>query len=465
MNLHTLLLSAILAWGFGLVTHAQYFVNINGHHIPCTPELQDNVVTIQSLPGTEPSYNVEVPINSNCYYTATFEITSNEYSFLVISACDDQQFSTLGDTAVSVPPGTTIIQDLWFGCGQAPPTCQSNFTFAQEMSDGEPVPFSMVTTNLSTGNPPFVFNWLLPDFTWSNDFEPGFVFSGPGTYDICLQLVDANNCTSTLCTTVVVQEDGTFGEVEAPDCEGTPGGSALPGTACFDEDTNMPGTWNADCVCVPDPEPDCEAGFWAIQAYEVIDPNDTTTVVPIPYTLWIWNLSSGGSGTYTFTWDFGDGNTSTEPFPTHVYAGSGPYELCLTMLDDEGCTDTYCEELSVDDDGFLGLTTDGLQRSALTINVIQQLPTGINEQPTLAADNLWPNPAQDQVQLLLNSSRGGTLDLSIVDMHGRQVMRSQVGIHAGRNQLPLDVAGLGKGMYIIRLMNGDRTAAIRFVKH
>lgn len=462
-NLHTAALLIALSLGTATEAQEQYFLHISGHHTPCTADVQDNVVTIQSLPGTFPDYDIEVPINANCYYTVILEVNSIDYGFVITSGCSDPITTVVQDSAISVPLGTTIALTVDFNCGQAPPTCEANFTYAQEMSDGEPVPFSMVTTNLSSGIEPITFNWLLPDFTWSNDVEPGFVFTGPGNYDLCLQLVDANNCTSTLCTTVVVQEDGTIGDVQAPDCEDTPGGSALPGTPC--EIMGITGFWNTDCECIPDNTEPCTAGFWVIQAYEFEQEEDTTSMVPIPFELWIWNLSNGGTGNYQFTWDFGDGNSSTEAFPTHVYADSGPYTLCLTMADDGGCTDTYCDDISVNDDGLLGMMPDGgLVRAALTINVVQELPMSVTERPRMEVTRLWPNPVEDQLSLMLNSSRSGEMLLSILDMNGREVASTNVGLAAGSNLLPLDVANLDRGMYIIRMVSGTNQASMRFVK-
>lgn len=42
----------------------------------------------------------------------------------------------------------------------------------------------------------------------------------------------------------------------------------------------------------------------------------------------------------SYQWDFGDGATSSELKPYHVYAGSGTYEVSLTVVDDAGLTAT-----------------------------------------------------------------------------------------------------------------------------
>ncbi len=46
----------------------------------------------------------------------------------------------------------------------------------------------------------------------------------------------------------------------------------------------------------------------------------------------------------SYLWDFGDGMTSTEESPSHTYASSGYYNVCLTSTNDCGTT-TDCEEV------------------------------------------------------------------------------------------------------------------------
>ena len=121
-----------------------------------------------------------------------------------------------------------------------------------------------------------------------------------------------------------------------------------------------------------------------IQAYE-IDSANGGTPVPIPNELWLWNLSSGGSGNYSFVWDFGDGTSSTDPYPTHIYPNGGPYVLCLTIDDGAGCSDTYCDSISVDANGiYQGMAGQNGARAAMTIRVIDEIMSGMNEQPTLS---------------------------------------------------------------------------------
>jgi hypothetical protein len=263
---------------------------------------------------------------------------------------------------------------------------------------------------------------------------------------------------------VLVDANGMINTNNFYDCMQIWNGPNMPGTPCATT-IGGAGVWSDNCVCIPNNPVPCEAGFWVIQAYgidSIGNPNGAGD--PIPFELWVWNLSSGGIAPYDHVWDFGDGTTSTDPFPTHTYGSSGPYDLCLTMTDAAGCTDTYCETIDVDEDGFLGFAGDGGARSALTINVIQELPTGINEQQGLDASGLWPNPVADVINLSLNSSRSGNLNLSIVDMNGRVVRSESHGILVGSNLVTMSLNGLEAGAYLLRIDNGQQAKVQRFMK-
>ena len=58
--------------------------------------------------------------------------------------------------------------------------------------------------------------------------------------------------------------------------------------------------------------------------------------------------SSVSSGSITsWFWQFGDGTTSTDQNPTHDYAASGNYDVTLTVVTNNGCSNTVSKELTV----------------------------------------------------------------------------------------------------------------------
>lgn len=76
-----------------------------------------------------------------------------------------------------------------------------------------------------------------------------------------------------------------------------------------------------------------------------------TCVVPVSgfnhgatnYTVNFTNTSANGT---SWLWDFGDGNTSTSQNPSHVYANTGTYTVCLVSTNACG-TDTICDTINV----------------------------------------------------------------------------------------------------------------------
>lgn len=361
-------------------------------------------------------------------------------------------------------PGT--INDAWTsGCAcvgdTAGSSCQASFTVTSN------APWTITATASATGTPPFSFSWWLPDGTPANGGTITYAFDTTGVYVLCLTIADANGCTSSTCDTLAVASDGTVTDWNNTwyDCEGELNGPALPGTPCTIPGTMLEGTWGADCQCVLNTTDPCNADFWVVQAYVG---NDTTnTGTPIPYTLWVWNLSSGGTGAYQFLWNFGDGGTSPLPFPTHEYAGNGPYNLCLTLWDSNNCTDTYCDSVSIDGDGlYEGMIVHGSasdRQEGFTINVLDPLTTSIGEQ-AVGGLTIWPNPVTEELYIALDGRTHGSVPVSVIDANGRTVMAVQRALVTGDNRFSLPMEQLEDGLYLLRIGTPDAPVTRRFIK-
>ena len=61
----------------------------------------------------------------------------------------------------------------------------------------------------------------------------------------------------------------------------------------------------------------------------------------------IYTFSDQSSGAVSWAWDFGDGATSDQQNPDHIYTSSGTYQVCLTVTDDLGCSDSTCQSIPV----------------------------------------------------------------------------------------------------------------------
>jgi gliding motility-associated-like protein len=53
------------------------------------------------------------------------------------------------------------------------------------------------------------------------------------------------------------------------------------------------------------------------------------------------NVSTG------WAWTFGDGQTSDVQNPEHAYSTPGEYQVCLTVLTELGCSEEFCDTITV----------------------------------------------------------------------------------------------------------------------
>ncbi len=327
-------------------------------------------------------------------------------------------------TPCTTPTGNPGTWNLNCTCISAPDSsgCQACFTVTQS------APFTGIFTNCTTGGtPPYQVAWAFNATDTVYGSSTTHVFTGPGSYTVCIAAMGADMNWCYTCQNVLVDSTGTI--------------NANASTACH-------------------------AGFWAIQAYD-----SAYNTTPIPNVVWVLNLSSGGSGTYQFLWSFGDGTSSTDAYPTHEYSGPGPWNLCLTLTDSEGCTSNYCDSVSVDENGLLhGLMVAGhhnnaqLRSNGFTLNVIHAAPTGIAELPSVAELNAWPNPAQAELNISFNKLNGGEATVSVIDPLGRTVLSEVHNFPAGANRLRMDTGSLEPGLYLLHVGSGTSVLSHRFLK-
>ena len=169
----------------------------------------------------------------------------------------------------------------------------------------------------------------------------------------------------------------------------------------------------------------------------------------IPHHWYALNQATG-TGPISYVWNWGDGSpTDTGATPSHIYADSGYYNICLTITDSTGCTSSHCSTPI-----FLR-STESLM---ITVNVVTQLPisTGIvSASGLIITTSIYPNPATNQ--LLIKATNYQPNWLTIYDMDGRVV--------TGQRFTPqVDISTLAPGIYFIELSNENVTERKRFVK-
>jgi PKD repeat protein len=149
------------------------------------------------------------------------------------------------------------------------------------------------------------------------------------------------------------------------------------------------------------------------------------------------NQCSGN--TLSYLWNWGDNSvTTTGMTPTHTYADSGYYTICVNVADVNGCADSYC-----DSNQYLYKTTNQM----VTVHVVRSI-TGIEDLSTGISSIGYYKTA-------LHFSKGLSLptDIRLYDLSGRLVMTTEK--FTGEM---LEISeGLADGLYIVQLQNAATT--------
>ena len=143
-----------------------------------------------------------------------------------------------------------------------------------------------------------------------------------------------------------------------------------------------------------------------------------------PYTVVFTNTSAGAT---TYFWEFGDGDTSGLANPTHVF------DTCSNMV----------HLYSTDADGCISDTVilvDACNNGILTYTSV------------LNSISVYPNPAKENINIVLNSRVSSDVTLTVKDVTGRNVIESTpIHLNSGKNNYNLQLPSLPAGVYMIQI--------------
>lgn len=153
-----------------------------------------------------------------------------------------------------------------------------------------------------------------------------------------------------------------------------------------------------------------------------------------------FNYSTGTNLTYS--WDFGDGGTSTDQYPVHTFLTTGTFNICLTIDDGNGCTDTHCQTLTV----YTKATNTSLNiHDPATASFVKE---EINE------ISVYPNPSNGDFAIAFNSNDSKTGQINILDLQGKVIVSKNFESTAGQNKVNFDLNGIATGVYFWQFNNG-----------
>jgi len=77
----------------------------------------------------------------------------------------------------------------------------------------------------------------------------------------------------------------------------------------------------------------------------------------------------------------------------------------------------------------------------------------------------YPNPARVVLNLEYTATSTSVLELQVVDARGALMMKTNMPVTAGRNNMSINVAGFSQGVYFIRYQDLEgKQSMVRFVK-
>jgi len=133
--------------------------------------------------------------------------------------------------------------------------------------------------------------------------------------------------------------------------------------------------------------------------------------------------NSFGKQPIKYVWSWGDGTTDTIPYPSHTYADSGFYDICLSITDSAGCQSTFC------DSSFHAMRTTN---TMVYINVVNPLLTSTQTVNSKTSDiTIYPNPATNQLTIHTSSFHNEAVTVSIMNVLGQEASPLPLSIWRG----------------------------------
>ncbi|MBU0490093.1 MAG: PKD domain-containing protein [Bacteroidetes bacterium] len=328
--------------------------------------------------------------------------------------------------------------------------CEAEFTF---VPDDDSSYVSFFDASVSDGQIT-QYIWNFDGVQMSYAKNPVFIYDAPGFYNVCLTVKGQYGCHNTTCRVVEVGSDGNScyaGYVYAIDSltqdvlfEDQSIGNPIGWAWNFGDQTTstmqspthtyaQSGVFMATLGIVT-------TGGCASVFYDIVNTNPwfngfragfgyelDTTSKSNQYPADFKGAAFGDPA--VISWDFGDGDTdSTTMNPTHVYQNTGTFNVCFTVSDyTSGQSDTYCEDVVITAQGFM-------------------------EHSAIGLFEVFPNPANQNVNILLDLKQSSDLTITLRNILGETVSVIRAAEFAnGRHLITFDRSQFANGMYYIEL--------------
>lgn len=305
------------------------------------------------------------------------------------------------------------------------------------------------------------YTWDFGDTTFAGNATVTHTYDSSGTYYACLTVADTGGlCTSTICDSVIVIINPPVATCNSTFTSNGTNGFTLFTAQPFNLNNNyvwdfgdgigtgtglitnytytIPGTFYV-CLTTYDSATSCTSTFCdsvtvsidtvCTPSFTYTNNNGAVVFTPTPF-----NVLN------TYAWDYGDGGTGTILLGTHTYTANGTYYVCLTMTNQQACTQAYCDSVTITGVGIEELTNKNNYLS------------------------IYPNPLTRGTTVNYFTNSSDEMELIVLDLLGNTVSIIEKGTKSkGKHSIYWTSEGLSKGIYFLQFKQNNQTVTKKII--
>lgn len=280
----------------------------------------------------------------------------------------NHSYTTAGNYTITLIVSDTVCN--------ASDTTQANVTFTPGSVNAlfnltqNPTCDTLYISTVSSGTGGQIFQWDFGDGNNAAGASANHFYTIAGTYTITLSVTDTVcNVTDTatasvtfnpaVATNITVPDAAGCAPLSVSFCADTLAGASYQwnfgdgntsSQQCATNTYTAPGVYSVTLIvsnfssCILSDTAYATVTVYSapVAAFSIIN---TVQSVNTPVTF--VNSSAGAS---SYSWKFGDGATGTQQNPEHLYNVAGTWNVCLTVVSINGCSDTECNEVTLFDE-------------------------------------------------------------------------------------------------------------------